>query len=82
MRTVVVCCACFALVSGACASDDAENDPPAERNKQPEESTYLGLKKPTDGLQIRSIGEEIGPGEDWSSVRWLSCLETPTPSTW
>ena len=65
-RTVVTCCACFALASATagCSSDDAEDDPPAERSERSEESTYLGLKKPTDGLQVRSIGEEIGPGED------------------
>jgi hypothetical protein len=55
--------ACFALASSGCSSDDAASDPPAERNVEPEE-TYLGLELPSNGLQIRSIGEEIKPGED------------------
>lgn len=64
LRTIATSCACLAFVSTSCTSEDEPLDPPAERNEQPEESSYLGLKKPANGLQLRSIGEEIGPGED------------------
>jgi len=60
-QTFVTCCACLALTSG-CASDDRAE--PAERSEVPGEVSYLGLKTPEDGLQLRSVGAEIGPGED------------------
>lgn len=64
IQTFVSGCACLVLAAIGCASDNAASDPPAARNDRPAETTYLGLTKPTDGLQLRSVGQEIGPGED------------------
>lgn len=65
IQAFFTCCACFVLVSGGCASDDDESKPSSDRSASSEKATtYLGLQKPADGFQIRSVGAEILAGED------------------
>lgn len=64
-RALLCNCVCLVLVSGACKSDDArlERVEDGGVDLRPDEA-YLGLKKPRNGFQIRSVGAEIEPGED------------------
>jgi hypothetical protein len=53
------------LMSGACDPDDTTPERAADGGADAEQDeSYLGLAKPRDGFQIRSIGAEIKPGED------------------
>ena len=65
LQAFITCCACFVLSGGGCSSEDNDQEPASKRVASSEKATaYLGLAKPTDGFQIRSVGAEIGPGED------------------
>ncbi|HEX4339429.1 MAG TPA: hypothetical protein VH062_26160 [Polyangiaceae bacterium] len=57
---------CATLLLAACTSKDADrptkSDPPEAGTDAGE--TYLGLTRPVDGFQLRTIGAEIGPGDE------------------
>ena len=63
-RALLCSFVCLILVSGACASDDTRAHSADNVDDSRPEKSYLGLTKPRDGFQIRSVGAEIKPGED------------------
>ncbi len=61
-RSLVSTAVLAALCCGACTSDEKV------------QTGYLGLEQPSHGFQVRSLGAEIGPGED---VEYCEIAELP-----
>lgn len=54
----------LAILCGCSAKDKDDASSDRVEDAGVDEPTYLGLAKPRDGFQIRSVGAEIAPGED------------------